>query len=215
MRREIGEGLKFVGRDRYLRVLALAASVDNLILNGYMALIVLFLVREVGVPLGAVGLLLTADAVGGLLGAMLAARLAKRLGTARAMLVCSLGATPFGLLVPLSGNGFGLLFFVVGMAVPAAGMVVGNVVVNGFRQAYCPPELLGRMFTSSRFLQYGVMPAGAVLGGALGAAIGLRGALWVLFAAAVLGKCVRLAGPIRRTRDFPSEYPVPASNPTR
>jgi MFS family permease len=205
LRQEIGEGLRFVTRDPYLRILALAASVDNLILNGYMALIVLFLVREVEVPLGAVGLLITADAVGGLLGAMVATKIARRLGTARAMLVCSLVATPFGLLVPLTHNGFGLLFFIGGMLVPAAGMVVGNVVVNGFRQAYCPPELLGRMFTSSRFVQFGVMPLGAVLGGVLGAGIGLRPALWVLFAAAVAGKCVRLIGPIRANRDFPTE----------
>lgn len=205
LRKEIGEGLRYVTRDRYLRVLALAASVDNLILNGYMALIVLFLVREVQVPLGAVGLLITADAVGGLLGALVATRIARTLGTARAMLVCSLVATPFGLLIPLTGNGFGLLFFVAGMLVPAAGMVVGNVVVNGFRQAYCPPELLGRMFTSSRFVQFGVMPLGALLGGVLGATIGLRPALWVLFAAAALGKCVRLIGPIRQNRDFPTE----------
>jgi MFS family permease len=205
LRKEIGAGLRFVTRDPYLRVLALAASVDNLFLNGYMALIVLFLVREVEVPLGAVGLLITADAVGGLLGALVATRIARRLGTARAMLVCSLVATPFGLLVPLTGNGFGLLFFVAGMLVPAAGMVVGNVVVNGFRQAYCPPELLGRMFTSSRFVQFGVMPLGALLGGVLGATLGLRPALWVLFAAAALGKCVRLFGPIRENRDFPTE----------
>jgi predicted MFS family arabinose efflux permease len=205
LRKEIGEGLRYVIRDPYLRILALAASVDNLILNGYMALLVLFLVREVEVPLGAVGLLITADAVGGLLGAMVATRIARRLGTARAMLVCSLVATPFGLLVPLTGNGFGLLFFVAGMMVPAAGMVVGNVVVNGFRQAYCPPALLGRMFTSSRFIQFGVMPLGALLGGVLGATIGLRPALWVLFAAAVAGKCVRLIGPIRANRDFPTE----------
>jgi MFS family permease len=204
LRREIGEGLRFVARDPYLRVLTLAASVDNLILNGYMALIVLFLVRDVGVPLGAVGVLISADAVGGLLGATVAIRIARRLGTARAMLVCSLCATPFGLLVPLTTGGFGLAFFAVGLLVPAAGMVVGNVVVNGFRQAYCPPELLGRMFTSSRFVQFGVMPIGAVLGGVLGATLGLREALWVLFAAAVLGKCVRLLGPIRRNRDFPT-----------
>lgn len=207
LRREIGEGLRFVMSDPYLRVLALAASVDNLILQGYMALIVLFLVREVEVPLGAVGVLITADAVGGLLGAVLATRIARRFGTARAMLICSLCATPFGLLVPLTGNGFGLVFFVAGLLVPAAGMVVSNVVVNGFRQAYCPPHLLGRMFTSSRFVQFGVMPLGAVLGGVLGATLGLRDALWILFVTATLGKCVRLIGPIRKCRDLPTTPP--------
>jgi len=210
LRSEVGEGLRLVIGDPYLRVLALAASADNLLLNGYMALLVLFLVRDVGVPVGAVGLLLTADAVGGLLGAYLARRAATRYGTARAALGTALVMTPFGLLVPLTTGGPGLAFFVVGLMVPAAGMVIGNVLVNTFRQQYCPPRLLGRMYTSSRFIQYGVMPLGAVLGGVLGAWLGIRPALWVLFAAAAAAKGLRLIGPVRRRRDFPTEYSGPA-----
>jgi len=213
LRKEIGEGLRLVTRDRYLRVLALAASVDNLILNGYMALLVLFLIRDVGVPFGVVGILLTADAVGGLLGAYLARRVAGRLGTARAALTCALLMTPFGLLVPLTTGGLGLAYFVVGLFVPAAGMVIGNILVNNFRQIYCPPGLLGRMYSSSRFIQYGVMPLGAVLGGVLGAVIGVRPALWILFAAAAVAKLLRLIGPVRQHRDFPTQYPAPGTRP--
>lgn len=210
LRAEIRDGLRLVLRDPYLRVLTLAASVDNLVLNAYMALIVLFLVDTVGVSAGAVGVLLTADAIGGLLGAAVARRLGLRFGTARATLGAALLLTPFGLLVPWTSKGPGLVLFVVGFMAPAAGMVIGNVLVNGFRQRYCPPEMLGRMYATSRFIQYGVMPFGSVLGGALGATVGVRPALVVLFGAAALGKLLRLIGPIRRRRDFPTEPPPPA-----
>lgn len=208
LRREIGEGLRFVGRDRYLRVLTLAAAVDNLTLNAMYALTVVFLVRVVGVEPAVVGFLFAADFVGGLIGAMIARRVGERIGTARALLLFSIGCAPFGLLIPLTQDGPGLAFFFLGLLVPSIGMVVGNVMSTGFRQAYCPPRLLGRMYASSRFVQFGVIPVGAVLGGVLGAALGIREALWLVLSAAVLGRLVRLAGPIRSHRDLPTEPPA-------
>ncbi|GAB2738276.1 MFS transporter [Amycolatopsis magusensis] len=207
LRDEIGEGLRYVGRDRYLRILALSAAVDNFTLNAMYALTVVFLVRTVEAPAAVVGFVLAADFAGGLLGAMIARRVAARLGTARALLICSIGTAPFALLIPLTQNGFGLVFFVLGILVPSIGMVIGNVVVTGFRQAYCPPRLLGRMYASSRFLQFGVIPLGAVLGGVLGAALGVREALWIITAAGALGKLLRLVGPIRAHRDLPTAPP--------
>lgn len=206
-RQEIGEGLRYVGRDRYLRILAISAAVDNFTLNAMYALTVIFLIRTVGAEPGMVGFLLAADFVGGLVGAMLARRVATRFGTARALLLFTIGTAPFCLLIPLTRDGFGLALFVLGILVPSIGMVVGNVVVTGFRQSYCPPHLLGRMYTSSRFVQFGVIPVGAVLGGWLGAVLGVREALWVITVAVVLGKLVRLIGPIRSTRDLPTTAP--------
>ncbi|WBB80959.1 MFS transporter [Micromonospora sp. WMMD882] len=206
-KQEIGEGLRYVGRDRYLRILAISAAVDNFTLNAMYALTVIFLIRTVGAAPGVVGFLLAADFIGGLVGAVLARRVATRFGSARALLLFSLGTAPFCLLIPLTQDGPGLLLFVLGILVPSIGMVVGNVVVTGFRQAYCPPRLLARMYTSSRFIQFGVIPVGAVLGGWLGAVLGIRQALWVITVAVVLGKLVRLIGPIRSVRDLPTSPP--------
>lgn len=208
LRQEIGQGMRFVARDRYLRVLTIAAAVDNLTLNAMYALTVVFLIRVVGAEPAVVGFLFAADFVGGLIGAMVARKVGERIGTARSLLVFSIGCAPFGLLIPLTQDGPGLLFFVFGLMVPSIGMVVGNVMSTGFRQAYCPPELLGRMYTSSRFVQFGVIPLGAVLGGALGAAVGVREALWIVLTAAVLGRLTRLVGPIKSARDLPTQPPA-------
>jgi len=208
LRKDIGEGLRYVVRDPYLRVLALCSAVDNLTLSGAQALLVIFLFREVGEGPGTVGLLIGADALGGVLGALIATRIVKRFGTGRALLIAALGATPFGLLIPLTQPGYGLAFFVAGLMIPSIGIVVMNVVVNGFRQSYCPPHLLGRIFTSSRFVAFGVIPIGALLGGVLADAIGIREAMWALLIATTLGKLLRLLGPFRSQRVLPTEPPV-------
>ena len=85
----------------------------------------------------------------------------------------------------------------------AGGLVVGNVIIGSFRQRYCPPSLLGRVTASMRFLGYGMVPLGALLAGALGTALGVRDALWivqVIFAASGL---LLLTPRIRAARDLP------------
>ena len=67
----------------------------------------------------------------------------------------------------------------------AAGVVGGfaavayNITQLSFRQAICPERMQGRMNAAIRFLVWGTMPLGALLGGALGTWFGLRPALWV------------------------------------
>ncbi|MGH3382805.1 MAG: MFS transporter, partial [Actinoallomurus sp.] len=94
LRREIGEGLRFVARDPYLRVLTLFSAVSNIGLIGYQSILVVFLVREVGVSPGVVGGLAAATSLGGVLGAASATARARRFGSARSLLVAEIGAAP-------------------------------------------------------------------------------------------------------------------------
>ena len=59
------------------------------------------------------------------------------------------------------------------------GIVVYNITQVSFRQGLCPPALLGRMNATMRFLVWGTMPLGSLLGGVLGTAIGVRETLFV------------------------------------
>jgi MFS family permease len=199
----IATGLRYTARDPYLRTLTLYAALGNLVLVAVQTLLVLFLVREVGAGSGLTGVLMTSMGVGGVAGAALTGPLTRRLGTARGMLVAAAGTAPFGLLVPLARKGPLLILFALGLAVLAAGIVAGSVIASSFRQAYCPPHLLGRVSAVVSFLAFGAMPVGALVGGAAGAALGARGALWVLGAALVLPVLVLICSPIRRYRDLP------------
>ncbi|MFB8239266.1 MFS transporter [Kitasatospora purpeofusca] len=204
LRREIGEGLRLVARDRWLRTLTLYGATCNLALMGYQSILVAFLVREVGLAPGTVGGLVAAAGSGGVLGAFAARRVAARVGTARAMILFELGLPALALLIPLTGTGAGVLCYAVGGFGVSAGVVAGNVIKSGFQQHYCPPELLGRITASAAVLNYGTIPVGALLAGVLGTAVGLRPAMWITTAGVPLAALVLLLSPVGRVRDLPT-----------
>ncbi|MFJ9850821.1 MFS transporter [Streptomyces sp. NPDC101150] len=200
---EVAEGLRWVARDRWLRTLTLFGAASNLALMGYQSMTAVFLVREVGLSPGAVGALLALAGTGGVAGALMVRRIADRLGTARATLLFELGLSTAALLIPLTAPGAGTLLYVAGAGCVSAGVVGGNILKAGFQQRYCPPELLGRLTASTAFLNYGTLPLGALLGGTLGAALGLRTALWITTAGVPLAALILLFSPVRTVRDLP------------
>jgi MFS family permease len=208
LRQDIAAGVKFLVRDPYLRIIALSAAVENLLLSGALALLILFLSRVVGAHSGEIGVLMIADSFGGMLGATLAMKVARRIGTARALLAISILSEPFGLLIPLTSNGIGLVFFLIGMGVPAAGMVACGIISYTFRQQYCPPELQGRVSTAAMVIVYGSMPIGALVAGVLGDRFGITQTLWIMLGGLALAKLLRLIGPIKSNRDLPTEPAV-------
>lgn len=204
VRTEIAEGIRFVARDPYLRPLSIYAAVSNLGYAGCTALVVLFLVRVVGLSSTVVGLLMATVGAGAVLGASTVAWTARRLGTARALLLNTLGTGLFGLLIPLTGTGARTLYCAVGLLLLGAGVGSANVLVGSFRQTYCPPEMLGRVTASMRFAVFGIIPLGALLAGGLGTILGLRSALWVVLPACVLSGTLLLTGDIRTDKDLPT-----------
>jgi MFS family permease len=212
LRREIADGLQLVLRDPFLRQLSVFWAVANLALTGYAALLVLFLVRVVGLTPGAVGLLAAVPGVGGILGALLTGRITARFGTARGLVLSTLCAVPFGLLIPLTGPGPRLAFYVAGSLLTYTGIAVGNIIIAAFRQSYSPPGMCGRVTATMRFLIFGTSPFGALLGGILGSWLGIRDAMWVLLGAAALSGTLLLTRALTARRDLP-EHPAAAPGP--
>jgi Transmembrane secretion effector len=206
------EGIRFVARDPYLRFFTIYAAVSNLAYAGNLALVVVFLVRVAGLSSAAVGVLTATSGLGGLLGALVARRLARVLGTARALLLTTLGSGLSGLLIPLTAKGPRIAYYVAGSALVAGGIVIGNVILGSFRQAYCPPAMLGRVTASMRFLTFGAIPLGALLAGALGTVLGIRNGLWAVLAIFAASGLFLLTRDIRTARDLP-HGPVTPSAP--
>jgi MFS family permease len=136
---------------------------------------------------------------GGVLGALVAAPVARRFGTARGLLICQLGTAPFALLIA----GPRLTLVAAGGFVVGVGVVAVNVIKDSFRQAYTPRHLLGRVITGMQFINYGTIPLGALLSGLLSTVVGLRPTVWIMTAAFVLSTGILLTGPIRGRRDLP------------
>ncbi|MFE3496710.1 MFS transporter [Streptomyces sp. NPDC059175] len=201
--KDVGEGLRFVFGHPLLRVIAVTTALANFFTAVLMATQTVFLVRVLGLQAGAIGLVLSAAAVGGLAGALGAGALAARFGTARIIWLSALATGPFALLWPLSGRGAGAALFALGTAVVFFGAVVYNVAQVSFRQAVCPPRLLGRMNATLRFLMWGTLPLGALVGGGLAESFGPRAALLCCAAGFLVVPLPLLCSPLRRMRDLP------------
>lgn len=208
LRAQVTEGLVFVFRHPLLRVIACTTAIANFFTAMLMAVQTVFLVRVLDLPPGAMGLMMSASAVGGLAGALFAGTLARAVGRARVIWLSPLLTGPFALLWPLAGHGAAAVWFAVASAAVFFGAVVYNVAQVSFRQLLCPAELLGRMNATLRFMVWGTMPFGALLGGAIAGAAGARAAVWVCAAGFLLVPVPLLLSPLRRMRDLPESAPV-------
>ncbi|PHQ52668.1 MFS transporter [Streptomyces cinnamoneus] len=201
--REIGEGLRMVASDPYLRSFTLFGATANLVLTAYQSIAVVFLFQDVGVSSGMIGVMGTIGGLGSVLGALVVRRTADRLGSGRALLLFEMGLLLFAPLMAFTSPGPGLLLYVAGSAAVGTGVVAGNIIKAGFLQRYCPSHALGRISASSAFLNFGAMPLGALLGGALGTAIGLRPAFLALTLLLPLSTLILFFSPVRAQRELP------------
>jgi MFS family permease len=203
--REVRDGLRFLFSDPFLRTLLVAWPASNFFLTGMSAIDVVFLVRTVGIGPGVVGVVFAVTSIGGVLGAILARRVAQRLGSSRAVLAAAILGRPFVLLLPLTTAGVGLSLWIVGGFILEIAIVISNVLLGSFSQTYVPRAMLGRVSACTSTAAFSMMPAGALVAGGLSAALGLRGAMWVLCAGIAAVALLYLASPIRTTRDLPTK----------
>jgi MFS family permease len=210
MRREIAEGLRFVWGHPLLRAIAATTATANFFSGIVAAIEIVFLVRVVHVEPVVIGLILACAGAGGVLGAVTAARIAAWIGGARASIVGIAGSVSM-LLLPLSTTASAPWLFSVGWFISGIGVVLYNVNQVSFRQRLCPPALLGRMNATMRFIVWGVLPIGALIGGVLGQKVGLRPTLWVGAVDGVSAIGWLLASPLAGMRDFPTDPPTTPS----
>ncbi|MFD8530755.1 MFS transporter [Streptosporangium canum] len=202
--KEIGEGLRFVATHRILRMIAASTATANFTGGMLAAVEMIFLTRVLGLSPGAIGLLFSAAALGGLVGAAIVGTVGRRAGTARTIWLSILVTGPFMLLVPLSGPGWGTSLFAIGMFMNGVGVVLYNVSQVSFRQSVTPEHMLGRMNATMRFVVWGTLPLGGLAGGVLGEIFGARTTLWISVLLALLAVVPLLLSPLRTMRDLPA-----------
>jgi MFS family permease len=205
LRVEIAEGLGFVVRHPLLRRIVACTGLFNLFSSMTMALLVLFVLRTLGLSESMLGFVFSAGAVGGIVGAATAARFAQRVGEGRAIPLASMVCALAGVLIPLSVLGAPVPLLVAGWFVESWGVVAYNVTQVSFRQRLCPPGLLGRMNASVRFIVYGTMPLGGLLGGALGEWLGVPATLWVAAIGGFVACVPVVLSPLLGMRDLPAD----------
>ncbi|GAA4121835.1 MFS transporter [Knoellia locipacati] len=202
---QVREGVSIVARDPFLRFFSIQGGVSNFALTGYGALLVLFMVRDLGLEPGSVGLVMAVGAVGGLLGATVATRTTTWLGNAGALRWLQVLGGPPALLVGLAWPGPGAALVGVGSLVVGVGVVGANVVRRSFTMRYVPAELLGRTTATSAVLNFGTMPLAGLVAGALGTWLGVRETILLMGALHALCSLSVFVGPYRRGRSMPGQ----------
>jgi MFS family permease len=205
LRHEIAEGLTFVTRHPILKRIVGCTGTSNFFSNMYGAVEVVFLVRHLHANPSQIGLVYTLGAVGGILGALFASRLTNWIGSARIVWLSILGTAPFMFAGAFAFPGWGIGLISVSAAAGGFGALVYNVAQVSYRQSICPPHLLGRMNAAVRFIVWGTMPLGALVGGVLGSVIGVRETLFVGAAGMCSAAIWVIASPLFGRRDFPPE----------
>lgn len=201
MRREIVEGLKTVWHASLLRASALAVLMQGLTDGIYGSLVVLYMSRDLGFSPGVLSMTWAVGGISAFIGASLAPRVSRRLGSGLAM---SLGLVASGItavLIPLAtGSALPALLLLIGAQFGDGFFVIYDINQVSLRQGIASERVLGRVNATMRFLGLGANLVGAVIGGLLGELLGVRWTLFIGAGATLLAGLVVLGSPLRKYR---------------
>ncbi len=203
LRKEIAEGIKFVWSNKIIRSISFTTATSNLFSTAIYTLLPIVILRTLNLSAAAFGLIESLSAIGGLLGAVSAAKLAKRIGEGQLVAVSAIitGVCTFA---PAIAIGLGqlpaMVLLIVAQALTSFSVLTYNITQVSARQQLCPERLLGRMNASIRFFVWGVMPIGALLSGAVATAIGIAPVLWICAVGGLLAASFVTFNPLSRMR---------------
>jgi MFS family permease len=208
MKEEIKEGLRWVFGNRYLRWIAASTATFNFFGNIIFSIFLVYAVRELGLGAVAIGLIFGVANIGYLVGALLANRLSRRFGVGPTIVIGAAGSVSL-LLLAAAPKSNPIPFLIAAQAISSMGIPIYNITQVSFRQAITPERLQGRMNSVMRFIVWGVMPLGALIGGALATWFSLRTAVWTGAIGMSLAILPVLLSPVRTLREMPEPVEEP------
>ena len=203
LRHQVADGVRYVFGHRFLRSIAATTAVANFFNSMLLAVYLTYAVRRLLLSPGTIGLIFAVASVGGLLGALVARPLARRLGVGPTIVGAAATFGPPALLVPLAPRAAPVPFLIVANFVLALGATIYNVTQVSLRQALCPPRMQGRMNATMRFLVWGTIPVGSLLGAILGTTLGLRTTLFIAAAGGLFAFLPVACSPVWSIRTVP------------
>jgi len=201
---EVRGGLAYVLDNVYLRNIAACTATSNLFGNMAGSILLVYAVRELGMTPESIGVVFGLGSIGGLSAALLANRIAQRIGLGPTIIVAIATGLPAGLLVALASPATAIVFLVISAALNGFGGVVYNINQVSFRQAITPQRMQGRMNATMRFIVWGTIPIGSVIGGIIATVASLHTAIWVGAIGAVVPILPVLFSPVRSLRVMPA-----------
>jgi len=184
---QIREGLAFVRGQRILYPLFSCIAAAAFANAGIRVLLPLLVLRTLSMSATQLGLLLSAGAIGGILGALTRPAWITRLGIGRTLVITNI----IGILVivaqPASIHAPGMAAWIIAVSGVASSyfLTVYNVTQMSLRQEICPPDMLGRMNAIFRFAVWGVMPLGSFVAGIIASWVGVEATMYIFTAASI------------------------------
>ncbi len=177
LRTEMAEGLRFLWRQRRLRLLALLTTAVNFF-QGPIMLAVIVLARDtLHLDVRTLGFVFSMGGAGGLLGAVLASRIKARLRFGQIIVGSAVLWTLSAVTLALAAAPLPLML---GLALMNLLWPAYAVVVVTYRLSLVSDELQGRINSAFRLLSFGAEPLGTALGGLLLVPLGASSVLWLV-----------------------------------
>jgi MFS family permease len=195
-------GARFIRRSPVVRSSLMALALINFFNFFFSALFVLYATRSLHVRAGLLGLILGAGAVGGLLGALVTRRADARLGTGLVFTIACLVYTAPLVLVPLAAGTEQVILAMLFAAefISGFGVMALDISVTSIFGTVIPDQLRSRVTGAFQMVSFGTRPLGALTGGLVGAAIGIRPTLFIAAIGGMTGFLCLLPSPLPRYR---------------
>jgi MFS family permease len=202
-------GIRFVYSTRLLRTLLIYGGLFNFFWAMTAALVVIFLQEIVGLTSGAIGLFFAVAGLTSVLAVLLVGRLNSLFGEGHTTLYFAAAAGLFGLALPLAHPGALLWLAAAGNALSTLSVAVVNINAVSIRQRICPISMQGKVNATARFIMWGVLPLGALVGGLLAQVCSVRVALWIAGLGAAGAVAALIGSPLGATRETSSLIDIP------
>jgi len=167
---EIKFGVKYLYAHKLLRRIVLVTASIGFCYSISISTIILFITQELALKPAFFGLALSVQALGAILGGLLAPKLSKRFGRSQVMAVCIFLSSLFVLLEGFAPN---IYIFITLATLGAFTISNWNILLMSMYQNLIPQDLFGRIHGARRTIVWGLMPFGSLIGGFLANA-GLR-----------------------------------------
>ncbi|HEY1354224.1 MAG TPA: MFS transporter [Ktedonobacteraceae bacterium] len=206
---EISKGLRLLLRNPLLGPLAWSSINITLCTNISTAVYILYATTALHISPIVLGIIYAVGGVSAIPGAMINNWITQRLGIGVTAIIAVFIYACGGLLVPLALGPQPIVIAILMLSQFFVGLtfVIWNINQLSLRQMLTPNAFLGRVNASYRFLVWGAIPIGAVIGGGLGTIFGLHTALFIGAISTMIAPVWMVLSPVRRLRTLP-EAPV-------
>jgi MFS family permease len=184
---ELADGFRWLAGQRVLRTMTVLIGLLNLTLVAATAVLVLLVKERLHLGPVGYGALFTCLAVGGLLGSACGDWLIRKVTATWTIRIGLLIEAGLHLALATSRSSYVVGFMLFAFGIHGA---LWTIVSNSLRQRLTPPEMLGRVASTSLFIAAGGNCIGAVLGGVIATNFGLTAPYWVGFVVAVVVSAV-------------------------